>query len=335
VAIATSLDAPSPLSCCATASIATLPPLLPRQCLSHCASLAPAVGCCIVTSLAAPVPLLSCRRLSRCSATSLVALWLVATRHRRCPPRLQRSFFLHDFAPPPAIVRPWPRQRRRCGIPAVIQFDAVIVIVIVVIQGLDILCCGHRHLSRCAVSSRSLRHRLYRHAAATIAAPTPVSLRLSRANGWLLHRHLSRCTSASLVVPTSLSLLRHLSCCAAASLLVVPHLRRLVVASPIILMCRCLLCRSGWLLPCYLYLCAAVSLFATSLIAPQSLWVIEPLNPSKKRIGLLGGSSSINPTQRHGTKGLMWGARGQFLPAAAMVVMMFDVCSWPLVHVWP
>ena len=73
VAIATSLDAPSPLSRCAAASIATPPPLLPRQRLSHCASLAPAVGCCIVTSLAAPVPLLSCRRLSRCSATSLVA----------------------------------------------------------------------------------------------------------------------------------------------------------------------------------------------------------------------------------------------------------------------
>jgi hypothetical protein len=49
------------------------PPLLPRQCLSHCDSLAPAVGCCIVTSLAAPVPLFLCRRLSCCSATSLVA----------------------------------------------------------------------------------------------------------------------------------------------------------------------------------------------------------------------------------------------------------------------
>ena len=62
VAIATSLDAPSPLSRCATVSIATPPPLLPRQRLSHCASLAPAAGCCIVTSLAKPVPLLSCRR---------------------------------------------------------------------------------------------------------------------------------------------------------------------------------------------------------------------------------------------------------------------------------
>jgi hypothetical protein len=214
--------------------------------------------------------------------------------------------------------------------PAVIRFDAVIVVVvviIVVIQGLDILCCGHRHLSRCAVSSLSLRHSLYCHAAATVAAPTPVSLRLSRANGWLLHRHLSCCTSASFVVPASLSLLHHLSCDAAASF-VAPHLRRLVVALPTILTCRRLSCRVGWLSPCYLSLCAAVSLFPTSLIALQSLWVIDPLNPSKKRIGLLGGSSSINPTQRHGTKGLRWGARGQFPPAAAMVMMMFVLGRW-------
>jgi hypothetical protein len=166
--------------------------------------------------------------------------------------------------------------------PTVIRFDAVIgivvVVVILIIQGLYILCCGHRHLSRCAVSSLSLRRRLYRHAAATIAAPTPVSLRLSRASGWLLHRHLSRRASASLVVPAPFSLLRHLSCCAAASL-VAPHLRRLVVASPTILTCRRLSCRAGWLSPCYLSLCAAVSLFATSLIAPQSLWVVDPLNP--------------------------------------------------------
>ena len=148
---------------------------------------------------------------------------------------------------------------------------------------------GHRHLSQCAVSSLSLRRRLYRHAATTIAAPTPVSLCLSRASGWLLHRHLSRCTSAYLVVPAPLSLLCHLSCCAAASLLVAPHLRQLVVASPTILTCHRLSCRAGWLSPCYLSLCAAVSLFATSHIASQSLWVIDHLNPSKKRIGLLGG----------------------------------------------
>jgi hypothetical protein len=174
--------------------------------------------------------------------------------------------------------------------PAVIRFDAVIVVVvviIVVIQGLDILCCGHCNLSRCTVCSLSLRHRVYRHAAATIAAPTPVSLRLSRASGWLLHRHLSRCTSASFVVPAPLSF-RHLSCDAAASL-VAPHLRRLVVPSPTILTCRRLSCRVGWLSPCYLSLCAAVSLFATSLIALQSLWVIDPLNPSKSVSVCSGG----------------------------------------------
>ena len=79
--------------------------------------------------------------------------------------------------------------------PAVIRFEVfivVVVVVVVVILGLDILCCGHRHLSRCAVARR-----LYRHAAATIVAPMTVSLRLSCASGWLLHRHLSRHASAS------------------------------------------------------------------------------------------------------------------------------------------
>ena len=120
-----------------------------------------------------------------------------------------------------------------------------------------------------APSPLSLRRRLYPQDA-TIVAPMPVSLRLSRVSGWLLHRHLSRRASASLVVPAPLLSCRCLSCCAAASL-VAPHLRRLVVASPTILTCRRLSCRAGWLLPCYLSLCAAVSLFATSLIAPPSL----------------------------------------------------------------
>ncbi len=43
----------------------------------------------------------------------------------------------------------------------------------------------------------------------------------------------------------------------------------------------------------------------------------------------LGGSSSINSTHRRGTKGLMWGARGPFRPAAAMFVMVV-VGSWSL-----
>ncbi len=148
-----------------------------------------------------------------------------------------------------------------------------------------------RRLSHCAAASIATPPPLWpRHRPATtsIAVPTPVSLRLSCASGWLLHCHLSPRASASLVGPAPLSLRRHLSCCAAASL-VAPHLRRLVVASPTILTCLRLSCRAGWLSPCYLSLCAAVSLFATSLIAPPSLWVIYPLNPSKKRIGLLGG----------------------------------------------
>jgi hypothetical protein len=181
------------------------------------------------------------------------------TRHRRCPPRLPRSFFLHDFAPPPAIVRPWPRQRRRCGMPAVIRFEVfiviVVVIVVVVILGLDILCCGHHHLSRCAVASLvapsplSPRRRHYCHANDCLIAP-------------LLHQRL--------VVASSPLSPRQCLCCAATSL-VAPHLRRLVVASPTILKCCRLSCHAGWLLPCYLSLCAAVSLFATSLIAPPSL----------------------------------------------------------------
>ena len=76
-----------------------------------------------------------------------------------------------------------------------------------------------------------------------------------------------------------------------------------------------------------LLMCVAVTLFATSLSAPQYFWVVYPLNPSKKCIGVLGGSNPINPMQRHGTKGLIGGARGQLLPAAAMVVM-FVLGHW-------
>ncbi len=138
------------LSCCASASIATSPPLLLRQCLFHCASLTPAVGCCIVTSLAAPVPL-------------------------------------------------------------------------------------------------------------------------------LLHRHLSRCAAASLEAP---------------------HLRRLVVASPTILTCRRLSCRAGWLLPCYLSLCAAVSHFANSLSATVSL-SHRPSQPQLKSVSVYSGGLPLS-IQRSG-----------------------------------
>ncbi len=54
-----------------------------------------------------------------------------------------------------------------------------------------------------------------------------------------------------------------------------------------------------------------------------------PPDPGKKCIRLLRGWSSINSTRRRGTKGLMFGARRPFLPAAAMVVMVV-VGSWSL-----
>jgi hypothetical protein len=185
-----------------------------------------------------------------------------------------------------------------------------------------------RLLSLVAPSPLSPSRHHYCRANAYLIAPLSRQRLVVASSPLSLHQCFSCHAGASLIAPP-------LSCCAAASLLVAPHLRRLVVASPTILTCRRLSCRAGWLSHCNLSLCAAVSLFATSLIAPQALWVIDPLNPSKKRIGLLGGSSSINPMQRHGTKGLMWGASGQFPPAAAIAMGHGgdDVCSWPLVHV--
>jgi hypothetical protein len=152
-------------------------------------------------------------------------------------------------------------------------------------------------------------------AAASIAAPPPLSLRQRLSHRASLTPAVGCCIAASLATPAPLLLCRHLSHCAAPSL-VAPRLRRLVVASPHILTCRRLSCHAGWLSLCHLSLRAADSLFATSLI------VLDPLNPSKKRIGLLGGASSINPMSWRMMKGLMRGARGQFPPAAAMVVIV-------------
>ena len=122
--------------------------------------------------------------------------------------------------PPPAIVRPWPRQMRRCGMPAVIRFEVfiVVVVVLVVILGLDILCCGHRHLSRCVVASLiappplSPRLRHYCRANACLIAPL-LRQRLVVASSPLLPRQCLSCRAgASLVVPVPLSLRRGLSC---------------------------------------------------------------------------------------------------------------------------
>ena len=67
-------------------------------------------------------------------------------------------------------------------------------------------------------------------------------------------------------------------------------------------------------------------------VTAAASWGVYPPNPGKKGIHLLGGLSSINRTYRRGTKGLMWGARGSFLPSAAMVVMV-AVGRWSLRHV--
>ncbi len=56
--------------------------------------------------------------------------------------------------------------------------------------------------------------------------------------------------------------------------------------------------------------------------SPQH-WIVlratNILNSPKKYIRLLGGLSPINLTHQRGAQGLMWGVRGPFLPAAAMV----------------
>ncbi len=47
---------------------------------------------------------------------------------------------------------------------------------------------------------------------------------------------------------------------------------------------------------------------------------IHTLNLPPKCIRKLGGLSPIHLKHQHGAQGLMWGARGPFLPAATMVV---------------
>ncbi len=54
----------------------------------------------------------------------------------------------------------------------------------------------------------------------------------------------------------------------------------------------------------------------------SALRAINTLNPPKEYIRKLGGLSPIHSMRRHGVQGLMWGARGPFPPAAAMVVVV-------------
>ncbi len=67
--------------------------------------------------------------------------------------------------------------------------------------------------------------------------------------------------------------------------------------------------------------------------SPQHWSVLRAINTPnspKKYIRLLGGLLPIHLTRRHGAQGLMWGARGPFPPAAAMVGYGCVVWCWPL-----
>ena len=57
------------------------------------------------------------------------------------------------------------------------------------------------------------------------------------------------------------------------------------------------------------------------IIAGSALRAINTLNPHKEYILKLRGLSPIHSTRQHGVQVLMWGARGPFPLAAAMVVM--------------
>jgi hypothetical protein len=64
--------------------------------------------------------------------------------------------------------------------------------------------------------------------------------------------------------------------------------------------------------------------FGNSSLPEQrsTLRAINNLNPPKKYIPKLGRLSSIYSKCWHGAQGLMWGTRGPFPPAAAMVVVV-------------
>jgi hypothetical protein len=62
----------------------------------------------------------------------------------------------------------------------------------------------------------------------------------------------------------------------------------------------------------------------------SALRAINTLNPPKKYIHKLGRLSSIYSKRWRGAQGLMWGVRGPFPPAAAMivaVVMLVVFCA--------
>ncbi len=64
----------------------------------------------------------------------------------------------------------------------------------------------------------------------------------------------------------------------------------------------------------------------------ERLRALDRLIAIEKNIRLLGASSPINQTRRSGIFGLLGGARGPFLAAAAMVMwVLLAVGHWPLV----
>ena len=84
---------------------------------------------------------------------------------------------------------------------------------------------------------------------------------------------------------------------------------------------------------CLIVIVVAVTITITVTVAVvDAVPIFIAITAGKRCIHLLGGLSSINPTHRRGTKGLMWGARGPFPPMEAMVVMAV-VGSWSLGHV--
>jgi hypothetical protein len=59
------------------------------------------------------------------------------------------------------------------------------------------------------------------------------------------------------------------------------------------------------------------------------LRTILTFNNPKNYIRLFGGLSPIHSTRRRGAKGFVWGTRGPFPPAAAMVSYGCDSWCWP------
>jgi hypothetical protein len=66
------------------------------------------------------------------------------------------------------------------------------------------------------------------------------------------------------------------------------------------------------------------------MILGSALRAIHTLKSPKNYIHLLGGLSPIHSTRRCGAQGLMWGTRGPFPPAVAMVGYGCVGRCWPL-----